>query len=132
MDQTPLIVVIDDEREILDILEIIITNAGYRVQIISNFDEEKILSLGNRATLFIMDLGAPTQVGLKLARKLDVKNNPYELIIMTGGSELNWAEQAKALGVIDFLHKPFSSEKLLSCIAHGLKSAAQKAARSQS
>jgi DNA-binding NtrC family response regulator len=127
MDSTSLVVVVDDEPEVRDIAGLIIKNAGYQVETISNNDEERILGLRNRAKLFLIDLGVPLGSGLELVRKLNVKNNPYEVLIMTGGSEFDWFEAARDLGVIGYLHKPFSSKKLVGHVESALIYASRKA-----
>jgi DNA-binding NtrC family response regulator len=127
MDDQCLVVVVDDEPEIREIMQLMIENAGYKVETVSNDDEDRILALASRAKLFLIDLGAPSGSGLELVRKLDVKNSPFEVIVMTGGAQFDWIQKADGLGVVGYLHKPFSSKKLIRQMEIALASAAQKA-----
>jgi len=124
-----LVVVVDDEPEIREIMQLIIANAGYKVETASNSEGERILSLKNQAQLFLVDLGGPIDSGLDLVRKLDPKSNPYEVIIMKGGIEFDWVREAEDLGVVGYLHKPFSSKKLIHLMKSSLEARAKKAER---
>lgn len=127
VDSTSLVVVVDDEPEIREILDLILANAGYHVEIIADGVEENVLGSRIRARLFLIDLDVPNGSRLELVRKLNVNDSPYEVIVMAGGRELDRFEEARNLGVIGCLHKPFSSKKLLGHVESALESAARKA-----
>jgi DNA-binding NtrC family response regulator len=127
VDSTSLVVVVDDEPEIREILELILANAGYHVEIIADGVEENVLGSRIRARLFLIDLDDPNGSRLELVRKLNVNDSPYEVIVMAGGCEFDRFEEARNLGAIGCLHKPFSSKKLLGHVECALESAARKA-----
>jgi DNA-binding NtrC family response regulator len=127
MERAGLVVVVDDEPEIREIMKLMITNAGYQVETASNEEEDRVLSFKATAKVFLVDLGVPSGSGLDLVRKLDIKNSRFEVIVMTGGAEFGWVQEADSLGVIGYLHKPFSSKKLIHHMEIALASAAQKA-----
>jgi DNA-binding response OmpR family regulator len=104
------VLVIDDEKEILLMVEKALGRNGYEVVTVSNIPEAAKLIRNNKWDLIITDVMIPYAGGFELVE--DVKSmSDTPVIMMTGMSEdvlsatINKADK--------ILHKPFSSEELI-------------------
>lgn len=112
-----LILVVDDEKCILDIAHFALTRNGYRVKVASDGAEAvRIFSKHSHiCSLIITDLGMPVVDGKALISSVR-KINPMIKILTISGSD-SLAESLKIPGnavTIDHLPKPFSIEALLN------------------
>jgi two-component system cell cycle sensor histidine kinase/response regulator CckA len=117
--QGELILVVDDERQIREMTETMLTRNGYRVLLAADGAEAAAV-FAQRASeirLVITDLHMPNLDGAMLGRALYRINPAAKVLVISGMSspigsrpaELNPEEFAHA-----FLHKPFKPEALLS------------------
>ena len=107
------VLVIDDEKEILLMVEKALGRHGYEVITVTNIPDAAKLIRNNKWDLIITDVMIPYSGGFELVE--DIKSiSDTPVIMMTGMSEdiLN-ATINKADKV---LHKPFSSEDLISAV----------------
>jgi response regulator of citrate/malate metabolism len=70
--------------------------------------------------LILLDLGLPGGSGITLLRRLRVAGAPVEVIAVTAASSTKVVRAALHLGVIDYLVKPFSPERLRQGLGHFL------------
>jgi DNA-binding NtrC family response regulator len=116
------ILIVDDEVEILELLELIITDkTGYRVLTSSNSLEVLEILLREKPDLLITDLRMPEVDGLELlvgALRLD-PDLPFIVITAYGTCEV--ALEALEKGVFDFITKPFRQEQILLTIEKAMK-----------
>ncbi len=107
------ILVIDDEKEILDFLYDVLTVMGYEVEVASN-DKEAIEKFKEKSfDIAIIDL---TLKGSKSGEKilLDLKNinKNFKAIVSSGYSDNNVMQNYKAFGFDASLPKPFTVKEL--------------------
>lgn len=116
------ILIVDDEVEILELLELIITDkTGYRVLTSSNSLEVLEILRREKPDLLITDLRMPEVDGLELlvgALRLD-PDLPFIVITAYGTCEV--ALEALEKGVFDFITKPFRQEQILLTIEKAMK-----------
>jgi DNA-binding NtrC family response regulator len=116
------ILIVDDEIEILELLELIITDkTGYRVLTSSNSLEVLEILRREKPDLLITDLRMPEVDGLELlvgALRLD-PDLPFIVITAYGTCEV--ALEALEKGVFDFITKPFRQEQILLTIEKAMK-----------
>lgn len=116
------ILIVDDEIDILELLELIITDkTAYRV--LTTSDPQTVLETirKEKPDLLITDLRMPEVDGLELvaeALKIDPQL-PFVVITAYGTCEL--ALEALEKGVFDFITKPFRQEQILLTIDKAMK-----------
>ncbi len=64
----------------------------------------------------ISDIRMPEMTGLGLAQRLAALNSGFPIIIVTGHGDIPMAVEAMRSGVVDFLEKPFSEERILAAL----------------
>jgi|GEM_PF-6287417 len=70
--------------------------------------------LNNRIDILITDIRMPILDGLDLARDIRKYKLSTKIIIISGFSQFEYAQQALSYGVVDYLLKPIDNEKLLT------------------
>lgn len=112
------ICVIDDDKEICELIRITLETRGYKV--IEAYDGEKGLNLvkKKRPNLIILDLKLPKMNGYEVLHHLQ---NSEEfgtipviiLTVLTKGSRKSDEDWGKSMGVEDFITKPFDPLDIL-------------------
>ncbi len=114
MDRTTVLVV-DDEKEIADLVGIYLTNEGYRVLTASSAVEaESVLADNTRSVhLIILDIMMPGKDGLTLCRELRKESNVPVLMLSARSQDMD-----KVMGLMtgadDYLAKPFNPLELVA------------------
>jgi len=70
-----------------------------------------------RPDIVIADIKMPGLNGLELAQYVQEKHSLIKVIILTGYSDFHFAQSAIKSGVIDFVLKPTSTEKILDAVS---------------
>ncbi len=112
------ILLIDDEKQIIDIEQQILERLGYKVTPKTDSQEalEEFASLPDKFDLVITDMTMPKMTGDQLARKLmDIKPD-IPVILCTGFNESITEEKALAMGIDKFVMKPVVKDELASTI----------------
>jgi len=111
------ILVIDDESEIREGLELLLTSEGYSVDLALNAaDGEKRLA-SRRYDLVLLDLMMPDKSGMDVLRDFRLTDSETPVFMITAYGSVEGAVQAVKLGANDFFPKPWDNEKLLIEIA---------------
>lgn len=115
------ILVVDDDREIADLVEIYLTNDGYEV--VQAFDGEQCLEMLNdnkKIKLIILDIMMPNIDGLEVCRRIR-KNNNIPIIMLSAKA----ADMDKIIGfgtgADDYVTKPFNPLELIARVKSQLK-----------
>ena len=110
------ILVVDDDRIILEVVRRILEREGFVAHCVAS-GEEAIKQIKERTfSLMITDFNMPGLNGLELARK-GLELAPQMPIIMdTGGLSPNITLMAKEIGIAKVLAKPFLPAELLKSI----------------
>ena len=105
------ILIADDEAEIREVLELLLTGEGYNV--ISCADGEEVLaSASDNIDLYILDIGMPGMTGLK-ATTLLRREYDTPIIFLTAYSTESDKVMGFSAGADDYIVKPFSNIELL-------------------
>ena len=105
------ILIADDEAEIREVLELLLTGEGYNV--ISCADGEEVLaSASDNIDLYILDIGMPGMTGLKAATLLR-REYDAPIIFLTAYSTESDKVMGFSAGADDYIVKPFSNIELL-------------------
>jgi len=115
------ILVVDDEREILETMMDIFKDAGYLCKGASDGKEAFDLIQNETFDLILCDVMMPRMSGSELLRKVKKQKNPVHFIFLTGYDISD--ESKNIINSADFtIQKPVSSEELLACVENVLQS----------
>jgi two-component system OmpR family response regulator len=115
-DQTvPHILVVDDDREIRDLLNRFLVKHGLRVSTARDGTEMTRILDGAAIDLVVLDLMLPGEDGLSLCRKLRATTS-LPVIMLTAMGEDTDRIVGLEMGADDYLPKPFNPRELLARI----------------
>lgn len=111
----PRILVVDDDKRVLELLEIAFSNQGFRVLTASDGDEAIRHAAHEKPDLIILDVRLPRRSGLDVCELLrrDAPDG-VPIIMVSAAVETETRLQAFARGADDFLPKPFSPKELVA------------------
>ncbi|MDY4475401.1 response regulator transcription factor [Mitsuokella sp.] len=107
------ILVIDDERSILELVRMNLELAGYEVVTGESGQEALQLVASCRPDLLILDVMLPDQSGYYVLRHLREQGERLPVIMLTAKGEREDRILGLRLGADDYVTKPFSSEELI-------------------
>jgi|TARA_R110002072_G_scaffold97728_10_gene214941 two-component system OmpR family response regulator len=107
------ILVVDDDREIRDLLGRFLGNYGYRVTAVGDGKEMRRALADWNIDLVVLDLMLPGEDGLSLCRSLR-STSQIPVIMLTMVSEETDRIIGLEMGADDYLPKPFSPRELLA------------------
>jgi DNA-binding response OmpR family regulator len=112
------ILVVEDEKDILDMLKTMLTANGFEVFSALSGEEglEKAVSLG--PDLIFLDLMMPGLSGLEVCRLLKSKKstNSIPIVVITALSREIDKEYAMEAGADDYILKPFTVEDIIKTL----------------
>jgi len=122
--------VIDDDRNVRESIETLLSHAGYRVRTYA--DAQSFLASHSPAETgcLVTDVRMPGMNGFELLARLANAGNHLPAIVITGQGDIAMAVQAMRAGAADFIEKPVAADTLLACIERTLRQAASPDARS--
>src|SRR5499425_3532528 len=107
------ILIVDDQREICDLVQEYLSGEGYRVSTAQDGAEMRRVMAQSPVDLVILDLMLPGEDGLMLARSLR-QESTVGIIILTGRGEIVDRIIGLEMGADDYLPKPFHLRELLA------------------
>ncbi|MCK4851938.1 MAG: diguanylate cyclase [Candidatus Omnitrophica bacterium] len=116
------ILVVDDEQDMLKVLSMILSDAGYDVFTATSGKEalSKVEEL--LPDLIVLDIMMPDMDGMEV--KTELNRNSFlsgiPVIFLTGLNDLSDKMKGFGFGIDDYITKPFESEELLARIASAL------------
>lgn len=125
------VVVIDDERDIRDACQRILTRAGCEVSTASNAAEGLAQVDERRPWVVLLDLKMPGPGGLDTLPRIRQRHPEILVIIITGYATVETAIEAMKRGAYDFIPKPFKPDELRLTVGRAIerRSLADEAAR---
>ena len=115
---TERILLVDDEKQIIDIEQQILERLGYKVTPKTDSEEalEEFAAQPDRFDLVITDMTMPKMTGDQLAKRMmDIKPQ-IPVILCTGFNEAITEEKALAMGIDKFVMKPIIKDDLANTI----------------
>ena len=119
--QSPLILIVDDDADILKLMQMRLNAAGYRTVLANNGMEALSAITIQHPNLVISDLKMPGMDGLALLDEIKQRDASLPVIMLTAHGSIPDAVQATQRGTFGFLSKPFDSQELLQQVAAALK-----------
>ena len=125
---SPHLLVVDDDREIRDLLSRFLARHGYRVTAARNGREMHQALADWAIDLIVLDLMLPGEDGLELCRELRARS-AVPVIMLTAMGEETDRIVGLELGADDYLTKPFNSHELLARVRAVQRRAADRPPR---
>ncbi|GAB4544339.1 MAG: hypothetical protein Kow0063_38010 [Anaerolineae bacterium] len=111
----------DDEPDVLDLCQRILSAEGYRVATACSGHEAVERARKETFNLLLTDIKMPGMNGLETVQAVKETDPGIICVIMTGYSTMDTAIEALKLGVDDFVLKPFAPEDLSMSVAKALE-----------
>ncbi|MDQ6701541.1 MAG: sigma-54 dependent transcriptional regulator [Acidobacteriota bacterium] len=107
------ILVIDDEPEIRESLEALLSLEGYSVDLAQNAAEGERRLESKAYDLVLLDLMMPDKSGMDVLRTVRERDRVTPIFMITAYGSIDAAVNALKLGANDYFPKPWDNEKLL-------------------
>jgi CheY-like chemotaxis protein len=122
------VLVVDDEFGIVDVVETILADEGYRVVTASNGKQGLVTLSEEKPDVILLDFMMPILGGAEMLHAMAAQPayQRIPVIMMSSLREEAVAERCK--GYAGFLHKPFRATAVLSAVARVLGAGATDAA----
>lgn len=114
------ILVVDDEKDICNILQFNLENEGFEVEV-AHSGEEALRKLSDSYSLIILDVMMEGMSGFKMAEKVRREENTVPIIFLTAKNAENDMLKGFSLGGDDYITKPFSVKEVLARVKAVLK-----------
>ncbi len=115
------ILIVDDERSILELLSVILKKEGYAVlvnpgtpSIFEDIEQKEF-------DLVISDIKMPQVDGMEVLRRVKAEKPTVPVIMITAYASVKQAVEALRLGAMDYIMKPFDIEEIKVLVANGLE-----------
>ena len=115
MHGAPHILVVDDHREIRDLVSRALSKEGFRVSTAADGKSMRKVLADGRIDLILLDLMLPGEDGLSLCRALRAGSNIPIIMLTAKGDEVDRVIGLE-MGADDYLPKPFGSRELIARI----------------
>jgi CheY-like chemotaxis protein len=119
------VLVVDDQREVRDVLEGALTEAGARVFTAENGEEALRLLPRHRPELILLDLYMPGMDGWQLMERLaaaGLETTP-PIVLQTSADDYGSVQRARKRGVAAYVSKPFRLNEVVETCARVLDGA---------
>src|SRR5258707_5881329 len=112
------ILIIDDEADIRESLEALLSLEGYSIEFATNAAEGEAALAKSNYDVVLLDLMMPDRSGIDLLHDLRKKDKETPVILITAYGSIEVAVKALKEGATDYFSKPWDNEKLLLEIGH--------------
>ncbi|MDP2355243.1 MAG: response regulator [Beijerinckiaceae bacterium] len=115
MNQSPHILIVDDHRDIRDLVSRALVKEGFRVSAAADGKAMRALMADSRIDLILLDLMLPGESGLSLCKEVRNASNVPIIMVTAKGEEVDRIIGLE-LGADDYLPKPFGTRELVARI----------------
>ena len=124
------ILVVDDEPDIRHLVQEILQDEGYKVDVAENASSARTICESFDPDLVLLDIWMPDEDGITLLKEWkQVQAQTFQVIMMSGHGTVETAVEATRLGAYDFVEKPLSLAKLLLTVEKALADSPKGVAR---
>ena len=116
------ILVIDDEKDMLFMIQYILKTRGYKVQTDDSGNVFEIIKYNGPPDLILLDINIGEKDGGQICLELKTDERTKNIPIILVSAEKNIEPVKNKCGAEDYLPKPFTFEDLLSKVDYNLKS----------
>lgn len=117
------VLVVDDEADIRELIDEILSDEGYAVTVAGDADEARDARSDDKFDLVLLDIWMPGTDGISLLREWSEPGDmKCPVVMMSGHGTVDTAVEATRLGAFDFVEKPLSLAKLLRTVERAIDS----------
>ncbi len=111
------VLVVDDERDTLDLIDLTLRTAGYEIHLASSGEESLEMLRSETFDIVLLDIMMPDMSGFDVLRtlKAEMDNHP-PVVFLTAKSMPEDRQEGMEIGADDFLAKPVTRGSLLDTI----------------
>ena len=123
MGMTPLarILIVDDDREIVDLLREFLERNGYAVDSAANGREGLSRIVAARPDLVLLDIRMPDMDGMRALQLAQAIDPTLAVIMVTGNEDIELARETLRAGAVDYVAKPLDLEYLTRAVAAAMR-----------
>jgi len=115
------ILVVDDESEIREGLELLLTTEGYSTSSAETGEAGLALLEEKPFDLLLLDVSLPDRNGLDLLREIHRRDPHLSIVLITAYGSIDMARAAFKSGAQDYITKPWSNDELLIQVAQAVE-----------
>lgn len=115
------VLICDDEEIMRDVLETILSGAGYKVELAKTGEEAIEAYTQKPFDVVLMDVSMPGIGGLTALEKLMAFDPEAAILMVTAYATFDTAISAWEKGAAGVIRKPFQNEQIISLVGRGLK-----------
>jgi two-component system, NtrC family, nitrogen regulation response regulator NtrX len=120
------ILVVDDEANIRELLDEILSEEGYAVTTAPDAEHARAARREQTYDLTLLDIWMPDTDGITLLKEWAEAGALDPVVMMSGHGTVDTAVEATRLGALDFIEKPVSLTKLLRTVSKALSTRRSK------
>ena len=115
------VLVVDDEKNYLIVLEDLLEEDGHEVLTASSGLEAIDLIRENPVDTVLTDIKMPAMSGMELLKEIQTIDPDLPVILMTAYAEVDQAVAAMKNGALDHIQKPFDNKEVKRSVARGVE-----------
>lgn len=115
------ILIVDDERSILNILSAVLIDERYQVLTATGGNDALKIIKSETPSLVLLDIWMSDMDGIETLKRIKALSPTMIVIMMSGHGSIETAVKAIKLGAYDYIEKPLSLEKVVLIIKHALR-----------
>ena len=121
MDRKKTVLIVEDEKSIVDILRFNLEKDDYAVETAYDGEAGLRLAVEKNPDLVLLDLMLPKMNGFDVCRRLRERGSNVPIIILTAREEEGDKVQGLELGADDYITKPFSMRELMARVKANIR-----------
>ena len=124
----PLVVVVDDEREVCDAIAMTLKSTGFRAAAYTDPSAFLAEVSGLDAACILLDVRMPRLSGLEVQQALAAQGIEIPVVFVSGHGDIPMAVAAVRAGALQFLEKPFLERALVGAVREAVAETARRQA----
>ncbi len=116
-----LILVVDDELEIREGLDLLLSSEGYEITAAETGEAGLHLLEEHPFDLVLLDVSLPGRNGLELLKDIRARDPHLSVILITAYGSIEMARAAFKSGAQDYITKPWSNDELIAQVAQAVE-----------
>jgi two-component system, LuxR family, response regulator FixJ len=112
--------VVDDDEAVRDSLTALLEAKAYTVKSYASGEAFLTSYAPDQHGCALVDLRMPRMDGLALIAQLQARGARLPVVVVTGHGDIPLAVQAMKAGAVDFIEKPYTSERILDAVRQAL------------